>query len=284
MTINGPTTRDDLTVTRVRHPLTLRLVQVVRVVPITPHLIRITLAGDELRGFKSASFDDHVKVFFPAPGASKPVLPRPGPDGPVRDPNTVPAVMRDFTPRRFDSVAGTLDLEFFLHDAGPATTWAAHAKPGQYLGIGGPRGSMIIPTRFDWHLLIGDDSALPAIARRLEELPAGVRGIVIAEVAGSYAQVDFKSHSDMQVIWCHRGEASPDEMSPGGSAPGSLLAALGELSLPAGQGYAWAAAEASAVRGIRAHLVSARGMDKSRVRAAAYWKQGVDATHEVIED
>ena len=280
-----PTPPADLAVTRVRHALKLRLAEVLRVAPITPHLIRITLGGDDLRGFTSASFDDHVKVFFPEPGAAKPVLPVVGPDGPIRDPDAVPAVVRDFTPRRFDPVAGELDIEFVLHDAGPATTWAANARPGQYLGIGGPRGSLVIPTGFDWHLLIGDDTALPAMARRLEELPRGVRSIVIAEVAGSYAQVDFKSHSEMQVIWCHRGEAPPSEAAPGAATPGSLLASLAALPpLPSGEGYAWAAAESSVVRQIRAHLVTQRGMHKSRIRAAAYWKRGAEALHEVIDD
>jgi NADPH-dependent ferric siderophore reductase len=269
-----PASSDALDVTRVRHALTLRLATVARVAPITPHLIRITLRGAELRGFESASFDDHVKVFFPAPGTSVPVLPLIGSDGPARPAGAVPSICRDFTPRRFDPIAGELDLEFFLHEAGPATTWAVHAAVGQSLGIGGPRGSMIIPTRFDWHLLIGDDTALPAMARRLEELPRGVRAIVIAEVAGSYAQVDFKSHVDMQVTWCHRE----------GPKPRSMAEALEDLPpLPPGEGYAWAAGEAADVRRIRSQLVS-RGMDKSRIRAAAYWKRGAPGLHEVIDD
>jgi NADPH-dependent ferric siderophore reductase len=280
-----PTPHAHLAVTRVRHPLKIRLVEVLRIAPLTPHLIRITLGGDDLRGFVSASFDDHVKVFFPAPGAAKPVLPVVGPDGPSHDPGAVPAVMRDFTPRRFDPVAGELDIEFVLHDSGPATTWAAQARVGQYLGIGGPRGSMIIPTGFDWHLLIGDDTALPAMARRLEELPRVARSIVIAEVAGSYAQVDFKSHSQMQVIWCHRGEAPHRDAAPGAAAHGSLLASLTALPpLPTGEGYAWVAAESSVVRQIRVHLLSQRGLHKSRIRAAAYWKRGAEAMHEVIDD
>ncbi len=268
------TTRGQLEVTRVRRPVKLRLGRVVRVAPITPELIRVTLRGDELRDFESASFDDHVKVFFPAPGADKPVLPSLGPDGPVRDPGAAPAVMRDFTPRRFDASQGELDLEFCLHEAGPATTWAAQAAAGQYLGIGGPRGSMIIPNGFDWHVLIGDDTALPAMARRLEELPRGVRAIVVAEVAGSHAEIDFKTRADLDVIWCHRG-----------SNRENLIAALAGLpAFPSGEGYAWAAAEAGVVRQLREHLVNDRGLPKARVRAAAYWKRGAPATHEVIED
>jgi NADPH-dependent ferric siderophore reductase len=269
-----PAIRPELAVTRVRHPLRLRLGQVIRVRPLTPHLVRVTLAGPDLQGFESASFDDHVKVFFPADGASKPVLPTVGPDGPVDEPDAARPIMRDFTPRRFDPQRGELDLEFALHDAGPASTWAARARTGDYLGIGGPRGSMIIPTAFDWHLLIGDDSALPAIARRLEELPRGVRAMVVAEVAGSDAEIDFESQADVDVIWCHRGAA--------GAGLATTLAGL--PSFPPGEGFAWAAAEASIVRQLRLHLITVRGLHKSRIRAAAYWKRGTQAVHEVLED
>ena len=244
-----------LAVTRVRHVIKRRTGEVVRVVPITPELIRITLRGADFSDFDSMSFDDHVKVFFPAPGAGDPV-------------------MRDFTPRRFDQAKGELDLEFYLHEAGPATTWAAQARVGQSLVIGGPRGSMIIPAAFDWHLLIGDETALPAIARRLEELPESVVAIVVAEVAGGYAQIDFKSRAAMRVTWIHRD-----------GAMSGLPAAVAALpAFPASEGYAWAAAESSVVRELRAHLVTVRGLDKSRIRAAAYWKRGAQSIHEVLED
>jgi len=75
--------RPDLAVGRVRHQLKFRLAQVKRVQPLTPHLVRITLSGDDLHDFESASFDDHIKVFFPPPGADKPVMPTAGPNGPV---------------------------------------------------------------------------------------------------------------------------------------------------------------------------------------------------------
>ena len=267
--------RRDLAVTRVRHPLKLRVGQVARVTRITPELVRVTLAGEDLRDFSSASFDDHVKVFFPAPGAEKPVLPTLGPDGAVSVPGAPRPLARDFTPRRFDAGKGELDLEFALHEAGPATTWAAQAQVGQYLGIGGPRGSLIIPAAFDWHLLIGDDTALPAIARRLEELPDGVQAIVVVEVENAAARVEFASQAIVLLTWCDRA----------GGAGSSLVAALAQLpAFPSGEGYAWAAAEASVVRQVREHLVTVRGLTKSRIRAAAYWKRGAQAVHEVIED
>jgi NADPH-dependent ferric siderophore reductase len=243
------------------------------VVPLAPHLVRITLAGAALRGFDSQSFDDHVKVFFPREGSDEPLLPVIGADGAApSQPGAERPIARDFTPRRFDRHAGELDLEFVLHDTGPATRWAAQARPGHRLGIGGPRGSMIIPLAFDWHLLMGDETALPAIARRLEELPAHVHAIVLVEVDGPADEIPLQSRAAMQLTWLHRCAAQ------------TVLTGLQSMAkLPRGEGYAWAAAESSHVRQIRQHLLDL-GMDKSRIRAASYWKHGAPATHEVIDD
>ena len=65
----------------------------------------------------------------------------------------------------------------------------------------------MIPTTFDWHLLIGDDTGLPAIARRLEELPAGTRAVVLAEVDSAADEVAFKSAAEVSVTWVHRNGA-----------------------------------------------------------------------------
>ena len=102
--------------------------------------------------------EDHVKRFFP--------------DGAAPAGGEQPMAGRDYTPRRYDAASNTLEVDFVLHDAGPATRWATQAAVGQAMSIGGPRGSFIIPTTFDWHLLAGDDTALPAIGRRLAELPS----------------------------------------------------------------------------------------------------------------
>lgn len=260
------------TVVRVRHPLKLRLLQVARVHDVTPHLRRVTLAGEDLHDFVSASFDDHVKLFFPAPGEERPELPALGPNG-VEFREGVPRpLMRDFTPRRYDHHARELDLEFALHDAGPATEWAARARPGDWLGVGGPRGSLVIGTGFDWHLLIGDESALPAIARRLEELPATTQAIAVIEVDDAAAQPVLRSAAALALHWVHR------------RAGDDLVQTLRGLTLPDGQGYAWAAGEGARMRAVRACLIDDLGLDKRQLRASAYWKQGAAAVHETLED
>ncbi|AVA34781.1 siderophore-interacting protein [Cupriavidus metallidurans] len=265
----------NLTVDRVRHPLKMRLLKVLRTHRVSPQLLRVTLGGEDLADFVSGSFDDHIKVFFPPAGAEKPALPEVGADG-IRFPEGQPRPeTRDYTPRGYDNAARELDIEFVLHGDGPASTWAAQAQPGQYLGVGGPRGSFVIPHGFDWHLLIGDDTALPAMARRIEELGPDARVIVVAEVSDASAQIPLATGPNAQVHWVHR------EGRPEGS---QLAPTLRWLSLPQGEGYVWAAGEAAAMREVHQYLVGERGIDKSRIRASAYWKRGNAAVHETIDD
>lgn len=261
---------------RVRHELRFRKLEVRAVRRITPHLIRITLGGDELAGFDSPGFDDHAKIFFPDAVTGKLTVPTPGPEGPIWPPGQKSA-MRDYTPRRHDAAAGTLEIDFALHDAGPATQWAESARPGEMVGVGGPRGSFIIPTAFDWHLLIGDDTALPAISRRLAELPPGARAVVLAEVDGEADQIAFDTQASLALQWVYRRGAEPGTGSP-------LLDALRQLNLPEGDFHAWVACESTAAKTIRAHLVGERGAHPKWVKAAGYWRRGAAATHEKHDD
>lgn len=273
----------DLTVQRVRHPLKMRLLKVLRTRQVSPQLLRVTLGGDDLADFVSGSFDDHVKVFFPEGGADKPVLPQVGPDG-IKFPEDQPRPQaRDYTPRRYDNAARELDIEFVLHGDGPASTWAAQAQPGQYLGVGGPRGSFVIPREFDWHLLIGDDTALPAIGRRIEELGPDARVIVVAEVADESARIPLATGPHAEVHWIHRDDHRAEDGEPA-SEGSQLVPTLRWLSLPAGEGYVWAAGEGAAMREVRQYLVDERGIHKTRIRASAYWKRGNAAVHETIDD
>ena len=265
------------TARRVRHETNRRLLEVRDVSRITPKMARIVLGGDELAGFVSAAHDDHVKLFFPRPGQDKPVLPTQTPNGPVYPEGAPQPAARDYTPRRYDVAANTLTIDFVLHGDGPAAAWATQARLGQFLGVGGPRGSFIVPDDFDWYLLAGDETALPAIGRRLEELPATTRALVVVEVADAGEEQRFNTRARLETRWLHRNGAEPGARSP-------LQEAIAELKLPSGEGYAWVAAEAAAAKALRRHLVDERGLRKDRVKAAAYWKQGAVAVHETYND
>jgi NADPH-dependent ferric siderophore reductase len=246
----------------VRHQPRRRNLEVEHVENISAHMIRVTLGGD-LEGFTSLGFDDHVKLFFPT--------------GLTGEDDQPELMARDYTPRHHDPQAGTLAIEFVIHDAGPATRWAEQARAGQSLDIGGPRGSFIIPTNFDWHLLIGDDTALPAIARRLAELPAGTRAVVLAEVDGPADELTFASAADVTVTWAHRQGAEA------GTTP-VLAKALETLSLPNGDYYAWVACESLTAKALRAQLIADHGANPKWMRAAGYWRRGAAAVHDTYND
>lgn len=245
-------------VRRVRHETRRRWLTVATVEALTPRMRRITFASEAFADFVSLAPDDHIKLFFGTTGDGKPV-------------------MRDFTPRAFDLEAGTLTIDFALHEAGPATQWAAAAAPGDRLEIGGPRGSMVVPDDFDWYWLIGDETALPAIGRWVEALPAGKPVWTVAAIADAGEKQAFAGDAAWQPIWCTRDGSDADDAS-------RLRAALDSLPLPAGDGFVWIAAESSVARALRAYLNEERGHPKAWIKAAGYWKRGESDAHERIED
>ena len=247
---------------RVRHEPRRRALTVKAVDKIAAHMVRVTLTGD-LDGFKSLGFDDHVKLFFP--------------DG-TTDAEGKPNMFgRDFTPRRYDQAANTLAIDFAIHDAGPATRWAAQVQPGQTLNIGGPRGSFIIPTTYDWHLLIADETGLPAIGRRLAELPAGTDVVVIGEVDGADDELEFETKTNAIVTWAHRNGAAAGDND-------ALGRTLAKLKLPGGDYYGWVACESLTAKALRRQLIADHGANPKWLRAAGYWRRGAVAVHDVHDN
>lgn len=255
------------TARRIRHEPRFRLLQVRRTERINPYLIRVTLGGDDLAGFSSPGFDDHVKLLFPDPVSGEIALPDMGPNGPAFRPAAPRPEMREYTPRRYDAAANTLEIDFALHEAGPATAWALQASEGQCLGVGGPRASLIVPVDFDWHLLIGDDTALPAIARRLQELPPGAKTIVLAEVENADAEQVFSTRADVRLVWVHRNGMAAGAMT-------LLPRALAETAFPEGDYYAWIACESALAQKLREQLLAERGARPEWLKASGYWQRG----------
>lgn len=240
---------------RVRHELKRRDLTVTTVEYVTPQMLRITLTGDDLADFYSAAPDDHVKIFLPAADGGEPER-------------------RDYTPRRFDAAARQLVLDFALHEAGPATAWALAARPGTALSVGGPRGSAVISGVKRW-VLVGDETALPAIGRFIEEAEAGADVTSIAAVAAKEEEQQFKTKARLNALWVHRPSSSPTDAS-------GLIAALDTVALDTDT-FVWIAAEASVARAIRTHLVERRGHRLTWLKAAGYWALGKADAHEKIE-
>ncbi|WP_313739893.1 siderophore-interacting protein [Pseudomonas sp.] len=239
---------------RVNHTLHRRALQVLRVTDLTPRMRRVTLGGAALEGFVSLGSDDHVKLLFASDAAQQAALDA----GELSADASARPTMREYTPRRFDPQALELDIDFVLHGEGPASTWAAQAAPGQTLHIAGPRASLVVTDAFDSYLLIGDETAIPAIARRLEELPAGRRALVLVQVEDAQERQPLASPANVEVIWMLRHEQD-------------LVERVHALPLPAGSLYSWVALEKRLSRAVKGVLLD-KGVDEQALKAVAYWR------------
>ena len=231
---------------RVRHELRRRSLVVSGIERVTPGMLRITLSGEDLADFVSLGADDHIKVFVP------------GADGTEE--------RRDYTPRRYDNDARLLALDFALHEAGPVTAWAMNARVGDRLEIGGPRGSAVVSGDVRRWLLIGDETALPALGRRIEEMPAGHAVTSIVAVTGPDERQTFRSEAALTCHWAYRPLDSAND-------PSALLSAVRSVKLEPGT-FVWIAAEAAVTRAIRSHFVEERGLPLSWLKASGYWVKG----------
>lgn len=230
---------------RVRHEIKRRELAVETVDYITPHMLRITLIGESLSDFTSLGADDHVKVVVPGAGGEM--------------------EMRDYTPRSYDNETGRLVLDFAVHEAGPATKWALEAKPGSTVTIAGPRGSAVISGVSKW-VLVGDETALPAIGRLIEEARAGDVITAIGAVMDRSEEQQFSSAAKLTMRWIHRPASSVTDPAP-------LIAALDGIELSADT-FVWVAAEASVARAIKTYLTTGRNHPLPWLKAAGYWTRG----------
>jgi len=246
-------------------PIVLRELRVVRRFALTPRMIRVTLGGGPLDGFTTYAPDDHVVLFFLRDGQA---VPTNGEDG-RRPIWTERPPTRDYTVRRFDDAAGELDIDFVLHGAGVASTWAESVQVGARIAASDPRTSLVADG-FEHLLLIGDESALPTIARRVEELGSNTTAQVFVEVAGPHEEQPLADRAGIDVTWLHRGDRAP------GTTP-LLLDAVRTADLASNRGaatvYACVAGETDVVRSLRHHLLAERGFTPAHTRFSGYWKR-----------
>lgn len=248
------------------HPIKVRSAWVKAIARPTPHMARITLQGDDLQDFHSPGFDDHVKLLFSEQAGQEFAVPHVGERGLVFEEGQVKPVMRDYTPLSYDNQSREMVIDFVLHGTGVASTWAEHAKVGDRLVMAGPRGSMLIPTVFDWQILVGDETALPAITRRLRELKVGTQVTVVVHVNHADAKLSLSSDADVNVHWVVEADAN--------AARQKLLDTLQALPVPAqGEGFAWGAVEYAQVTPVRELLMQRFSLDNARVKVSSYWRR-----------
>ncbi|MGW3194911.1 siderophore-interacting protein [Streptomyces sp. NPDC001118] len=249
-----------------RKPRQARTAQVIRTERLTPNMRRVVLGGEGLAGFAADTCTDHyVKLLFGPAGVT---YPEPFDLERIRAefPREQWPVTRTYTVRAWDPEHRELTLDFVVHgDEGLAGPWAARVQPGETVRFMGPGGAYTPDPAADWHLLAGDESALPAIARSLEALPAGARAHAFVEVAGP--EEEQKIDSDVEVVWLHRGDR------PVGAA---LVEAVRALEFPPGRVHAFVHGEASWVKELRRLLRVERDIPREDLSISGYWRLGHD--------
>lgn len=227
-----------------------RRATVLRTSPVARSMVRVVLGGPGLRGFEPNGFaDQYVKL----------VLDRPGDERPAR---------RTVTVRAWDDVAQELTLDLVVHDDGLAGPWARDARPGDEVLVAGPGGGYSPDPAADWHLLIGDESALPAVAVAAERLPTSSVARIFLEVGGTADEVPFDAPASAEVVWLHRAGAPRGER---------LLTAVRSMAFPPGTPQVFLHGEAGVVRTLRRHLLADRQVPRDGATSiSGYWRLGRD--------
>ncbi|WP_328989625.1 siderophore-interacting protein [Kribbella sp. NBC_01245] len=231
---------------------------------LTPHMIRLVLGAPE---FADNGFTDkYVKLLFPTAGLK---YPEPLDMAVIREqvPPEYWPVSRTYTIRAWDPVTAEVTIDFVYHgDEGIAGPWAAAAKADDEVWFVGPGGAYKPDPAADWHLLVGDESALPAIGAAVEALPPGARARVIVEVEDASEEQKFSGSGEVELTWLHRAGAA--------TAPGDqLVAAVEGLTFEPGDVQVFVHGEAGFVQRLRAPLKE-RGITRDRLSISGYWRQG----------
>lgn len=252
----------------VRHDFAIRDLTVSAVRELSPSFRRVTLTGADLAGFTSLGAGDHSKVFFPNPANGDYAVPALTGDG-LRMPDAGTVIMRDYTPRAFRKLPAELDIDFYLHgDDGPASAWAARVSEGDRLVVAGPRGSHLPPAGAARVVLLGDETALPAIARWIETLPEAIEVFVFVELGNQSdaAYLDPDHVHRARVVWLGKGD-------------GGLERAIRSLdpALIGDDTYFWGAGDSESLLPVRHYLRRELGLPVTQVKLTGYWKPGVEA-------
>jgi len=212
---------------------------------LSPHVQRIELTAPELEGFSYEPGQD-VMLLVAADGKR-----------PVR---------RRYTIRWLDPVRRLLTLDVVLHGDGPGERWVRSARPGDRIEGIGPRGKISPSVEADWHLFMGDESAMPAILAMTESLPGDSDATIVLEIPEPEDEQEFSPAAKTRLSWLHR------QGGPAGEAR-ALAAEAAEVELPPGSGHAYLLGEARVVLRLR-EVLAARGLAQDQMSPKAYWGRG----------
>ncbi|WP_034090848.1 siderophore-interacting protein [Streptacidiphilus albus] len=247
---------------------TSRRAVVLRTEQLTPHMVRVVLGGDGLADLTvSQNTDSYVKLLFPAVGAEQHDL---SDLAELRAslPRTLWPRTRTYTIRHWDQELRELTIDFVQHGAkGVAGPWATTVSPGAEVHFGGPGGGYAPDPEAAWHLLAGDESALPAIAAAVEALPEGARAVAFIEVADHLEEQPVAAPAGAEIVWLHRGARRIGEL---------LVERVSALEFLPGEPQVFVHGEANFVKQLRHHLRTDRGLPRELLSISGYWRQGMD--------
>lgn len=251
---------------------------------ISPSFVRVTVGGERLSSIAPMGFDHWFRMLFPETGQSELHLPTAADDQwwPQLQamPDDIRPLLRNYTIRRYRPAGAgrfgdtaEIDIDFASHgDLGPASVWADTVRPGEELGL---LDEGIVYQPFPdarWQLLVGDESALPALAGILDSMEFGRPVEVFVEVADpdDVTAQELRTGPGVRV---HPVVRSDPDLRPGAAVTEAVRAAV----LPDEPGYVFLAGESGLVTGVRRHLVRERGLPKSSVSFTGYWNYGAAA-------
>lgn len=251
-----------------RSPKPLHTLEVLRTERVSEHMVRVFVGGPSFAGFVLNDFTDrYVKIAFPRPGVT---YPEPFDPAWIQE-NLPPAeqpVTRTYTIRHVDLEAQELAIDFVVHgDEGLAGPWAARAVPGDRIIFRGPGGGYSPSADADWHLLLGDDSALPAISAALESLPTEARGLALIEVDTEADIQNLTVPAGVGLSWQFRRGVPAGEST-------ALVDAVKAAEFPAGKVHAFVHGERGLVKALRDELIRNRGLDRKDISISGYWAYG----------
>lgn len=250
------------------------LARVLRTARVTPHMVRVTLGGDDLSRLPRRGFDHWFRLFLPRADGETDFASLPerfGMTGYLRY-LTTPAgtrpVFRSYTVREHRPEAGEVDVDFVVHgDHGVAGAWAQRARAGETVAILDQGcGFDLLPDATD-HLLVGDESALPAILGILRDLPRDARGLALVEVPEAADAQPVDAPPGVELRWLPRDDPA--------ARPGALALAALRAHAPERPGTlsAYLVGEQTVPTEGRRHLVAA-GVPKHLITFVGYWRAG----------
>ena len=250
---------------------TLCVLEVVRTERISPNFMRITLGGEQLKPLQKHGFDHWFRLFLPQEhGETSFDLPDRvdmlGYLKYLRMPGSVRPPMRNYTVRDYRPETLELDIDFVVHgDEGLATRWATRTVAGDKVALLDQGRAYEGSDDADQHLLVTDETGLPAVAGILRDLPRDARGIAIIEIPDAADAQAVDAPPAFDVRWVVR---------PAGDKPGTAaLEAARQLPVPSGSISVYVVGEQSLPVGLRRHLVE-QGVPKKSIQFQGYWRLG----------